>query len=527
MENENGFDAFRAWSSLSVVIISTFLSAISATTISVALPTIMNVFGAGLNDVQWLTTVYALTMAIIIPLAPYLSNVFCSERVFLTAIVIFTCFSFMCAFSWSLNVMMVFRILQAIGGGLMQPIGMGMVIAQFPPDKRGLAFGVFGIAAMAAPAFGPTLGGYIVEFFGWRYIFFLNLPFGIIAVAMGLRFFKFRKRIPFPEFDISGFVTAAAASSLLLYLLGKNEEISWSAPHYSYMLIIGTGAFAYFIVNEFYSTAPLLDLRILRNWNFSLSLILTVVQPLMMMSVSFIMPVFLQNFKGLSAMHSGQILLPSMLVMALLMPIAGKITDIAGERGTKWVIAAGIIICGAASFSISSLINVNASITTLVIVLSIRNIGLGLSMMPARTIGLIDISPADSQKATAISSFIMQFSSSLSVAFVTMMVSTRFNANYAYATSQLTPFNVTFNEELNKLTTNYVYMGLPAPDAYSQAAAAILRAVYVENYVLAIQNAIFITAIIGMASLLIVPLFKVVKPGECRTSVPQNQENPL
>ena len=404
--------------------------------------------------------------------------------------------------------MMLFRIMQAVGGGLMQPIGMGMVISLFPPEKRGLAFGVFGIAAMAAPAFGPTLGGYIVEFFDWRYIFFLNLPFGLIAIFLALKYFKFSKRTPFPEFDLSGFIAAAVASSLILYLLGKNQEISWSIPHYTYMLIIGISAFAFFIANELYSKSPLLDLRILKNWNFSLSLILTVIQSLMMMSAGFILPVFLQNFKGLSAMQSGQVLLPSTLVMALLMPIAGRITDMTGERGAKWVISAGIIICGAASFMISSQMNVDASITTLIIILSIRNIGMGLSMMPARTIGLTDIAPADSQKATAMSSFIMQFSSSLAVAFVNLMISTKFNADYAYATSQLTPFNTPFTEAIGRLTSSFVSMGLPAQTASTQAASTILKTIYVENYVRAIQHSLFVTAVIGMASLIVPPLFK-------------------
>ena len=511
MENETSFDSFRAWSSLTVVIMGTFLAGISATTISVALPTLMNVFGANLSGVQWITTAYAMTMAIVIPLAPYMSRVFCSERVYLMAMVVFISFSVLCAFSWSLDAMLFFRIMQAVGGGLMQPIGMGMVLVLFPPEKRGVAFGVFGIAAMAAPAFGPTLGGYIVQFLGWRYIFFLNLPFGIIAVFLALKYFNFIPRIPFPKFDLPGFISAAVASGLILYLLGKNQEIDWNSPHYIYMLIIGIGALLFFIANELYSESPLLDLRILKNWNFSLSLVLTVVQMLMMMSVGYIMPIFLQNFKGLSAMQSGEILLPSSLVMALIMPIAGRITDIAGERGTKWIITIGITICGLSTFYIASLINVNASITALIVVSSIRNIGLGLSMMPARTIGLTDIAPLDSQKATAMSSFIMQFSSSISVAFITLMISTKLNASFAYATSQLTSFNTPFNEALKQLTGFFLNQGLSAADAASQAGTTILQTIRMEQYTLAIEYTIFITAIIGMLSLIIVPLFKPKK----------------
>lgn len=511
MENEAGFDSFRAWSTLAVVIMGTFLSVISATTISVAIPTIMNVFGTNLNGVQWITTAYAMTMAIIIPLAPYLSNVFGGERVYLGAMVIFICFSVLCAFTMSLDAMLFFRIMQGIGGGLMQPIGMGMVLSMFPPSKRGLAFGVFGVAAMAAPAFGPTLGGYIVEYLGWRYIFSLNLPFGLIAIALALKYFIFSERSSFPKFDIMGFFSATIASGTLLYLLGKNQEIDWANPHYIYMLILGLGALVFFITNEFFSESPLLDLRILKNWNFSLSLVLTVIQALMMMSASYVMPVFLQNFKGLSAMRSGEVLLPSTLIMALIMPIAGRISDTVGIKGTKWIIAFGISICAVATFSLSKLMNVNASIEAIIIASSIRNIGLGLSMMPARTIGLLDIKPQDSQKATAMSAFIMQFSSSLSIAVITLMITNRFNATYAYATSQLSAFNVPLNEAVKSLAASLVSRGMSLSDATSQALQTILQVVYFENYITAIEFTIFITAVVGMASLFIVALFRSPK----------------
>jgi len=509
---EANFDSSRAWSSLIVVIVGTFLSAISATTVSVALPTIMNVFSASLDDVQWITTAYTLTMAIVIPLTPYLSHVFCSERVYLVALIVFSVFSVACAFSWSLNVMIVFRVLQALGGGMMMPIGMGMVISLFPPSKRGVAFGVFGVAAMAAPAFGPTLGGYIVEYFGWDYIFFLNVPLGLLSVLLALRFFTFSPRKPFPRFDIAGFVSATIGSSLLLYLLGRNEKIDWHDPSYVYMAILGAGAFVFFVVNEWYARRPLLDLRILRDRNFSLSLLMTIAQMAMMMSVAYTMPVFLQSFKGLTAMQSGAVLLPSSLVMALFMPIAGRISDMAGERGTKWIIGLGIVITEACTFWISTLFSVNASLTMLIIASSIRNIGLGISMMPARTLGLINIhTPEASQKATAMSSFIQQYSSSLSIATVTMLITSRLNATYAQATAQLTPFNVPLTQTISQMTQGFVAQGMSAADATTQALQQIVKGIYIDNYVLAIQHTIFTLAVAGVVALIFVPLFKTHK----------------
>jgi len=508
---ETNFDASRAWSSLAVVILGTFLSAISATTISVALPTIMNVFGVSLSDVQWVVTGYAMAMAIIIPLAPYLSRVFSSERVYLFAMAIFISFSTLGAFSWSLHAMLLFRIMQAIGGGLMQPIGMGMIVALFPPHKRGVAFGVFGIAAMAAPAFGPTLGGYIVQFFSWHYIFFINLPVGLVGIALGLKFFQFGARIPFPKFDVSGFISATIGSGLLLYLVGKNTEIDWNDPYYVYILIIGVGSLVFFVVNELYSESPLLDLRILKNRNFSVSLVLTVIQMTMLMSVSYVLPVFLQDFKGLSAMHSGQVLLPASLVMAVLMPVAGRISDAVGENGTKVVIALGIALAGSATFFLATKINMSVSIISITMVASIRNVGLGVAMMPARTLGLVNIMPKDSTKATAMSSFIAQFSSSLTVAFVTLMVSNRLNATYAYATSQVTALNTPFNEAVHTLVVNFISKGMSVADATNNAAIMVMQDVYINDYCLAIEHTILIVALVGVIGVLVIPFFKTSK----------------
>ncbi len=505
------YDAQRAWSTLIVVILGTLMSILDSTVLSVALPTIMNVFGITLTSAQWITTCYTLTMAIVIPLTPYLSRVFGSEKVYIVAIIVFTISSFLCGFAWNLSSMVIFRVLQALGGGMMSPIGMGMVMTLFPPNKRGLAFGVYGVAAMAAPAFGPTIGGYIVEYLGWRYVFYINIPIGIIAVFLATIFFEYRKRIPFPKFDIKGFVSATIASVFILFLVGENDNIEWDNPMYIYMLIIGIGALIFFIVAELYEEDPLLDLRVFKYRNYTVSTILSIVQFVMMLSISYTMPVFLQGFKGLSAMKAGSVLLPSSLVMAFIMPFAGKITDKVGKSGTKYVIAIGILICGITTIMLSGLISVNSSIRTIIIISSIRNIGLGLSMMPVRTLGLADIPPKDMQKATAMQSFVQQFSSSVVVTMVTYMITSRFNYNYANATSQLSSFNLPLMDAVKTLTQSFMTKGLSATDAQSQALSLILKGIYTDNYILAMQYSIYVCAIIGTMAVFVIPFFKFKK----------------
>ena len=496
------------------------MSMLDSTVTSVALPTIMNVFGVSMTGIQWVTTAYTLSMAVVVPLGPYLSRVFGAERVFLAALFVFTICSFLCGVSWSLNTLILFRILQALGGGIMMPIGMAMVLALFPPSKRGLAMGVFGVAMTAAPAFGPTLGGYIVDSLGWEYVFYVNVPIGIIAVMMAFVFFEFAPRQPFPRFDIPGFISSAIGSSFILYLLGKSESIDWTDPTYIYMTIVGVGALIFFVANEIVSDNPLLDLRILKYRNYTVSMILVIVQQLMMVGVIYTTPIFLQNFRGLNALQSGQVLLPSSLVMAALMPIAGKLTDIAGQRGTKWLIGSGVAISGTFTFILSSKLTLDASIMDIIILNSIRNIGLGISMMPVMTLGLFSIPVADAQKATALQRFIQQISASMVIAAVTYSITTKFNANYAGAVAQLTPSNVPLSDTLRALSGMLVQQGMAAADATQQALTLIVTRIYQENYVLAMQFTIFLTALVGTCALLLVPFFKVDKRQQALNAMP-------
>ena len=508
---EPPFNARKAWTVSTVVVLGIFMSMLDSTVTTVALPTVMNVFGVGMTSIQWLTTAYTLSMAVVVPLGPYLSRVFGAEGVFLASLIVFTCGSFLCGFSQSLDMLILFRILQALGGGIMMPIGMGIVMQLFPPSHRGLALGVFGVAMMAAPAFGPTIGGFIVDSLGWRYVFYVNVPIGIAAVLLGFVFFDFVKRQPFPRFDIAGFVSSAIGSGFLLYLLGKADSIDWTNPTYVYIAIAGVGALVFFIVNEIFRDDPLLDLRLLKNRNYSVSLILVTVQQLMMMSVMYTTPIFLQNFRGLTAMQSGEVMLIPSLVMALLMPVAGRVTDIVGEKGTKWVVAAGIVISGSMTLILSTKMTLGASITDVVLYNSLRNIGMGMSMMPVMTLGLFSIPLKDSQNATALQRFIQQFSSSMSTAIVTYMVTSRFNVNYAGATAQLTPFNLPFMAQVNAIASQLAQAGMSAANATQQAMISIVTQLYEQNYVLAIQFTIFLTAIIGIGALVMVPIFKIDK----------------
>lgn len=187
---DNSNEQANPWLAMIVIIVGTFMSVLSSSIINVALTKMMSVFGVGLDDVKWVMTAYTLALGAIIPLTGYLQDIFGAKKVYIVALAIFTMGSALCGFAWSNSSMIVFRVFQAIGGGMMHPVGMSIIYSVFPRKKIGLALGVYGIAAMAAPAIGPTLGGLIIEKMDWRLIFTVNIPIGIIGVLLGMIILK-------------------------------------------------------------------------------------------------------------------------------------------------------------------------------------------------------------------------------------------------------------------------------------------------------------------------------------------------
>lgn len=238
-KTDNSAIAYK-WIALGVVILGAFMSILSSSLINVAIPKMMIVFSASTDQIQWVLTGYILAMGMVIPVTGYLSDLLGTKCLYILALIIFTLGSALCGMAWSINSIIGFRVVQALGGGILMPVSMSIIYRVIPLHQRGLALGIWGIAAMAAPAIGPTLSGYIIEHLDWRLLFYVNIPVGLITIFLASTLLQEFERKLHLEFDFLGFVSSAIFCFCFLLALAQGNKEGWDSPYIITMLFIAT-----------------------------------------------------------------------------------------------------------------------------------------------------------------------------------------------------------------------------------------------------------------------------------------------
>lgn len=493
------------WLILLVIVIGSFMSALDTSIANIAVPKIMSVFGVSLDDVKWVLTAYTLTLGAIVPLTGYLGDVFGLKKMFIFALITFTAGSFLCGMAWSNGAMIAFRIIQAIGGGMIMPIGMTMMMRTFSKETLGTAVGFWGIAVLAAPAIGPTLGGYILEKLDWRIIFYINVPIGILGTFMALICLRDTRKKSVAKFDYIGFITSTISIVSILYVLGEGSTIDWGDIKNPLLLTVGVFGMILFIINELSIEDPLIELRVLKNFEFTISQIIQCLLFSVLMAVMYIMPLFLQNMRSYTPIETGMILLPSAMASALIMPISGKIFD---KIGAKIPATIGILILIVSSYKLTC-INMDTTKLYIEVVMTIRNIGIGLSMMPVTTAGMNAIvDPKLAGKASALNNTIKQIAGSLSITITTTVIQGRVNLNYNRLSDQVTSFNLAASEAANKIQALYMQDGYSQGDATGGTITAITQLVYKQAYLDAIDYTLAVTAVAAVIAIVFVLLMR-------------------
>lgn len=507
MEEKEKNDSSK-WLILLVLIIGSFMSTLDTSIANIAVPKVMSVFGVSLDEVKWILTAYTLTLGAIVPVTGYLGDIFGSKKMFIFALITFTIGSFLCGMAWSNGAMIAFRIIQAIGGGMIMPVAMTTMMQTFSKDKLGTAVGFWGIAVLAAPAVGPTLGGYILEKLDWRIIFYINVPIGILGIFMALICLKDTPKKAFTKFDYIGFIASTVSIVSILYVLGEGSSIDWQDIKNPILLTVGIFGMIIFIINELSIDDPLIELRVLKNLEFTISQILQCSLFSVLMAVMYIMPLFLQNMRSYTPIETGMILLPSAIASALVMPISGKIYD---KIGAKIPATIGIIILIVSSYKLAC-INMDTTKVYIEVVMTIRNIGIGLSMMPITTAGMnAVVDPKLAGKASALNNTIKQIAGSLGITITTTVIQGRVNLNYSRLSDQVTSFNLVASETVNKIQALYMQGGYSQSDATGVTITAITQVVYKQAYIDAIGYALAVTTVAAGMGLILVLFLKSKK----------------
>jgi EmrB/QacA subfamily drug resistance transporter len=400
---------------LAVLIVGMFMSILDISIVTTALPTIQNEFGATTSDAQWVVTAYSLTEGVVVPATAWLGDRFGLSRVYNLALLGFAGGSALCGLSWSLESLVIFRIVQAFLGGILPAITMSILLQIVPRDRLGAALGVYGLGAVVAPAVGPALGGYLVEYSDWRLVFFLNVPIAILGtVAAILVLPTFPRRVG-RRFDVLGFLTVASGLFALLLGLSNGEDWHWTSYRILILFTFSVLSLALFVVIELQVDDPLLDLRVFRYGAFTHTLLLISLLMVVLFNTAFYVPQFLQLGQGLGAFEAGLVLLPPALVMAVLMPIAGMVYDRIGPRAPTVI---GLTLAAIGTYMLRT-ITLDTTREHIMWLLMLQYGGLGIGLMPLFSAGLAVIPPAYTNTASAFNNVVQRTSAALGVAVFT------------------------------------------------------------------------------------------------------------
>jgi EmrB/QacA subfamily drug resistance transporter len=364
----------QKWKVLISVIFGIFMVILDTTVVNVAFQTLRAEFGASLNDSQWIISVYVLSLGISTPLAGYLSDRFGMKQTYLSGLTIFVIGSLLCGLAPNLPLLIAARALQGFGGGIAIPLGAALLLRTFPVAEQGLALGVFGIAALVAPAVGPILGGFLVDHNLWRFIFFINPPIGLLGVILGSRFLPMLKADRKPAFDFLGLITEVIGFGSMLYAASLAANEGWTSPDvYVWFAIGGIGLIAFAIVELFVAKQPLLDLRLFAKRTFLNASLLGYVSVIALFGAEFLMPIYLQALRGKSALETGFILLPLALSGGVATIVAGRLYDRLGPRP---LVAFGFTVLIVNTWQLSQL-QADTPISWIIFLLILRGLALG------------------------------------------------------------------------------------------------------------------------------------------------------
>jgi MFS transporter, DHA2 family, multidrug resistance protein len=428
------------WLISATVIMGTIMAALDISIVNVALPYMRGNLGASVEEITWVATGYILSNVIIMPLVAMMSARYGRKHFYMASIFLFTASSLVCAMSWDLTSLVVFRIIQGAGGGAIIPVGQAILRESFPPEEQGMAMGMYGFGVVLGPAFGPTLGGWLTDNFSWRWIFLINIPLGILNLMLVSRFLHdppYLKREK-GKIDLQGVGFLVLGLGALQLMLEKGEIKDWFQSNFILCLaVVSFAAMVLFIRRELTVDRPAVDLRVLKNIPFASGTLLVGVLGLGQYAALFILPMFLQQLLGYPALDSGLLLLPRGLCMALVMPVAGKMYN---RLGPRILIGAGLIVTAVSFWQLSTL-SLEVGFWDLFIPNMLQGGGFGLIFVALSTAVLSAIEKPQMTAATGLYNVVRQVFGSVGIA-IAATVLTRGETTYrAGLVKNLTVFN--------------------------------------------------------------------------------------
>ncbi|MGG0275398.1 DHA2 family efflux MFS transporter permease subunit [Bacillus rhizoplanae] len=426
---------------LAVLISGMFVSILNQTLINVALPSLMNEFNVSTSTAQWLTTGFMLVNGVLVPVSAFLVSRFTYRNLFLAAMIFFTVGSIICAVSGNFTMMMTGRVIQAVGAGILMPVGMNIFMTLFPPHKRGAAMSLLGFAMILAPAIGPTITGWIIQNYKWNVIFYAMFIIGLFIIVLALKYFTLKQPVSKATLDTYGVITSSIGLGSLLYGFSEAGNKGWSSAEVIIAIIIGVIGLSLFIWRQLTADNKILDLRVFSYSAFTSTLIINAIVTMALYGGMLLLPIYLQNIRGFTPVVSGLLLLPGSLIMGLMGPFAGKLFD---KYGIRPLAIFGLLLTTYATYQFTHLTLETPSIQIMIDYI-IRSFGMSFIMMPIMTAGMNALPRQLISHGTATQNTAKQVAGSIGTALlITIMTqqTTNHMADYANAITTTNPIIV-------------------------------------------------------------------------------------
>ncbi len=507
--------AINPWIIALAVTLATFMEVLDTSIANVALPHIAGSLSAGQDESTWILTSYLVSNAIVLPLSGWLSSIMGRKNFYMGCVALFTISSFMCGLAPNLAVLILCRVLQGAGGGGLQPSEQAILADTFPPAKRGMAFAIYGVAVVTAPAIGPTLGGWITDNFTWRWIFFINIPVGILSILLTSRLIQdppyFRRRkLSETHIDYIGLGFVALGLGTLQVVLDKGQRDDWFESRFIlWMSIVAIASLIFVIFWEWRNKDPIIDLHLFRERTFGISNLLMFMLGFALLGSTLLLPLFMQTMLGYTAERSGLALMPGGFAIMLLLPLVGFLLS---RYAPRWMLVFGLVVLSASLFNMTNF-DLQMDFRTTVVARLLQAVGMAFLFVPINTAAYAFLPREKNNAASGLMNLARNIGGSVGISVVTTLLDRRTQVHINDMSRNLNPGNPAFLAMIQGAARAMQAHGASAAAATQRAYALIQVTVQRQATMLAYIDCFWF---LGVTILLMVPtvfLMKKSKPG--------------
>jgi MFS transporter, DHA2 family, multidrug resistance protein len=502
------------WIITVAVSLAAFMEVLDTSIANVALPHIAGSLGASNDESTWVLTTYLVSNAIVLPISGFLVNWLGRKRFFLTCIVFFTASSFLCGIAPSLGLLLLFRVMQGAFGGGLQPMAQAILADTFPPAKRGLAFALYGITIICAPAVGPTFGGWITDNYSWRWIFYINVPVGILAVLLVYQLLQdppdlSREKKGAGRFDYIGFALLAVGVGALQVALDKGQEDDWFGSHFiTTLIVIAVVGLVSLVIWEWFHKEPIVDVRLFKNFNVASSNLMFFVVGVVLFSSTVLLPQFLQTLMGYTAEAAGMVLSGAAILLLFVLPLVGRLL---GRFQARYLLAFGWITLALGMYISRTRLDLLISFRAAMWIRIVGYLPVGFLFVPLTAVGYVGLPKEKSNAAAGLMNFMRNIGQSVGTSAVTTLIARRSQ----YHQSVLAEYTRSprFDAAVAGLATRLTHVGLSARYAHRQALARMYAMLLGQAQAISYVEVYWLLAIVSVLMFFLSFLLAQNEPG--------------